>query len=278
MARVELVGPGSSRARWRASILSIMLLLAVALFPMTGMAQSSAQRPSQPANVEDPAMELKSATVELPERDSGEVGPVIIGTATGVFQVFPVQGNHTYQDTFGAPRPNGRTHKGIDIMAKRMTPVVAVAPGVVIAAKASKGISGTFVKIEHDDGSITSYLHLNNDTPGTDDGLGVGIANGIEVGTHVQAGTVIGYVGDSGNAEETTPHLHFAYSPDGGSAMDPFQELKAAEGVLVADVTAESLPFTGIYADVLVFLAASLTLAGIAAFTLARTFPVDEVV
>lgn len=223
-------------------------------------------------------MDLKSATVELPERDDPTGAPAIVGSPSGIFQVFPVQGDHSYTDTFGSPRPNGRTHKGIDILATRMTPVVAVAPGVVIAAKVSEGISGTFVKIKHDDGSVSSYLHLNNDTPGTDDGKGVGIADGIEVGVRVEAGTVIGFVGDSGNAEETTPHLHFAFSPDGKKAMDPYKDLKAAEGVLVADLAAESLPFTGIYADVLVFLAVSLTLAGIAVFTLARTYPEEQVV
>lgn len=250
------------------------LLSAVVLVPATALAQSGVQRSPAPENPDDPAMELKSATVEIPEKDD----PVIIGAATGVFRVFPVQGNHSYTDTFGAPRSNGRTHKGIDILAKRMTPVVAVAPGVVIAAEASKGISGTYIKIRHDDGSISSYLHLNNDTPGTDDGKGQGIAEGIEVGVHVDAGTVIGYVGDSGNAETTTPHLHFAYTADGKTAVDPYQELKAAEGVLVADLVGETLPFTGIYADVLIFLAASLILAGAATFTLAKTYPEEQVV
>jgi hypothetical protein len=58
------------------------------------------------------------------------------------------------------------------------------------------------------------YIHLDNDTAGTDDGLGWGIADGIVEGTAVEAGQLIGWLGDSGNAEDSVPHLHFELRQD----------------------------------------------------------------
>ena len=83
--------------------------------------------------------------------------------------------------------------------------------------------------LEHDDGWASWYIHLNNDTPGTDDGLGWGFAEGIERGVHVTAGQVIAYVGDSGNAEWTTPHLHFELHQPDGTKVNPYPHLVNAE-------------------------------------------------
>ncbi len=129
----------------------------------------------------------------------------------GVYpMIFPVQGPHYYSDTFGAPRGSGRTHAGQDIMTygEKGVPVVAVADGTV------RWIGSTccYLAIEHPDGWETWYIHLNNDSPGTDDGS-IGplqaVAPGIEEGAFVAAGQPLGWVGDSGNAEGTTPHTHF---------------------------------------------------------------------
>jgi murein DD-endopeptidase MepM/ murein hydrolase activator NlpD len=86
-----------------------------------------------------------------------------------------------------------------------MTEVYAAADGTISWV----GSSCCSLGIDHDDGWETYYIHLNNDTPGTDDGQGWGVADGILPGTHVQAGQLIGWVGDSGNAEYVSPHLHF---------------------------------------------------------------------
>lgn len=75
---------------------------------------------------------------------------------------------------------------------------------------------------------------MNNDTPGTDDGMGWGFAAGIEPGVHVEAGQIIGYVGDSGNAETTPPHLHFEQRPD-GEEINPYDHLRAAEAAATDD-------------------------------------------
>ncbi len=70
-------------------------------------------------------------------------------------------------------------------------------------------LSGTSIRIRHDDGWSSHYIHLNNDLYGTDDGRGEGVRPGLAVGDRVKRGELIGWVGDSGNAEGTIPHLHF---------------------------------------------------------------------
>ena len=142
--------------------------------------------------------------------------------------VFPLIGPHSFVDTFGAPRDGGRRrHAGIDIMARRGVPIVAVAAGVV--EKVDRGtLAGQYVVVRHDDGWRSKYLHLDNDTPGTDDGLGFGYAKGIRVGMRVHAGTVLGFVGDSGNSEHTVPHLHFGLYQPNGLPINPYRALVAA--------------------------------------------------
>jgi hypothetical protein len=103
-------------------------------------------------------------------------------------------------------------------------PVVAAADGVVDWMSSSC----CAFSLDHGNGWETWYIHLNNDTPGTDDGQGWGIADGIEKGTAVSAGQLIGWVGDSGNAEWTAPHLHFEIKRD-GVPINPYPYLLAAQ-------------------------------------------------
>ena len=83
--------------------------------------------------------------------------------------------------------------------------------------------------LNHDDGWVTWYIHLNNDTEGTDDGQAWGFAPGIGRGVHVEAGELIGWLGDSGNAENTPPHVHFELHRPDGTKINPYLHLKAAE-------------------------------------------------
>lgn len=142
--------------------------------------------------------------------------------------VFPVAGEHSFSRDFGDPRGRRRAHEGIDILADKLTPVVAVADGTVRWMHAERGGGCCALSVVHDDGWRSRYIHLNNDTPGTDDGEGYGIARGIREGSQVRAGQVIGFVGDSGNAESTVPHLHFELRRPDGSAVDAFASLQAA--------------------------------------------------
>ena len=137
----------------------------------------------------------------------GSGGGVSI-TGSGAIQTCPVAGNNSFVDSFGWPRPGGRTHQGIDLIAAAGTPVVAVAPGN--ARGASSVLGGLGVVVEHDSGGDwTFYAHLSSYA-----------ATG-----HVSAGTVIGYVGSTGTT--TVNHLHFEYHPNGGAAVNPYSALVA---------------------------------------------------
>lgn len=151
-----------------------------------------------------------------------------IAPAVAYDMIFPVVGENRYSDTFGAPRGGGRSHQGVDIMAEKMVPVVAVADGTVGWMHDERGGKCCAMELRHDDGWESWYIHLNNDTPGTDDGQGWGFADGITYGTHVRAGQLIGWVGDSGNAENTGPHLHFELHDPSGAVVNPTPHVDAA--------------------------------------------------
>jgi hypothetical protein len=144
--------------------------------------------------------------------------------------VFPVIGDVQFTDTFDAPRSGGRTHQATDIMTfgVKGLPVVAAADGVVSWI----GTTCCYLAIDHGNGWETWYIHLDNDTAGTDDGLGWGIAPGIARGTPVAAGQLIGWVGDSGNAEDVGPHLHFEIRLD-DVAVNPYPYLLSAPRLTV---------------------------------------------
>lgn len=129
----------------------------------------------------------------------------------------------TFWDSWGAKRSGGRRHQGVDLMSPKGTPIVAVADGVVTAFGEAR-LSGYYVRLDHGDGWSTSYMHLNNDTLGTDDGAGgpwTAFHPLLTVGAEVVAGDVVGYVGDSGNAEGTQPHTHFEIKYD-GRKLNPY--------------------------------------------------------
>jgi hypothetical protein len=146
--------------------------------------------------------------------------------------VFPVAGSATFTDTYGAPRNNARSHEGIDIMAAKMTPVLAAVDGIVDWLNDGSQNNSYLLLLRGEDGNDYLYLHLNNDTPGTDDGLGgskYAYAPGLQNGDRVRAGEVIAYVGDSGNAEDVQPHLHFEIHLGGyKNPINPFPSLLSA--------------------------------------------------
>ena len=101
-------------------------------------------------------------------------------------------------------------------MSPQGAEVVAVSDGVIDEMGRHR-MSGYFIRIDHGDGWKTTYMHLNNDTLGTNDGAGgalTAFAPGLRVGQQVLAGDVIGYVGNSGNAEGKRHHTHFEIRHD----------------------------------------------------------------
>lgn len=125
--------------------------------------------------------------------------------------VFPLISDRLpLSDTFDACRSGcTRVHAAIDIMRPKMVPIVAVADGVVSWMGTVEEGNCCYLFLDHPGDYKTGYIHMNNDTPGTDDGLGNGIAEGIVEGTVVRKGQLLGWVGDSGNAEYSGSHLHF---------------------------------------------------------------------
>lgn len=149
--------------------------------------------------------------------------------------IFPLVGANTYSDTFGACRSGcSRGHEGTDIMAAKLTRLVAARDARVSWLKNTAtpdGSQGNYLMLRDAEGWEYWYIHINNDSPGTDDGKNPKewiFAPGIEVGTEVHAGQHVGYVGDSGNAEGTAPHLHFEIHKPDGSVINPYKSLNAA--------------------------------------------------
>ncbi len=116
--------------------------------------------------------------------------------------VFPVAGASSFIDTFGAYRGDvpGGWHHGDDIFAPVGTPVVAVAPGTVFSVGWNP-VGGWRLWLEDDRGNEFYYAHLSAYSPLAVDG------------ERVAAGDVLGFVGDTGDAEGTPSHLHFEIHP-----------------------------------------------------------------
>lgn len=124
----------------------------------------------------------------------------------GVIQRCPVAGPNSFVDSFGWPRSGGRAHQGIDLIAPYGTPIVAAHAGVV--SQSSSYLGGLQAYVHTSGGTYTFYAHLSS----------------YAAAGSVSAGTVIGYVGSTGNAGSTN-HLHFEYHPGGGAAVNPYQML-----------------------------------------------------
>ena len=106
----------------------------------------------------------------------------------------------------------GLRHLGQDLFAPKLTPLVAVFNGVVYPWSRGGIASSNTITLVGDNGYTAKYLHINNDSPGTNDGMGsaeYAFAPGLMSGQRVEAGQFLGWVGNSGNAETTPSHCHF---------------------------------------------------------------------
>ena len=112
-------------------------------------------------------------------------------------------------DTWGAPRSGGRTHEGQDIFAPKGTKVLSATNGYIYKI-GENNLGGQTVSVISSGGRIYYYAHLDSYAPG------------IKVGDPVNTRSVLGFVGTTGNAQGTPPHLHFGIYTFGlGNAINP---------------------------------------------------------
>jgi hypothetical protein len=121
-------------------------------------------------------------------------------------------------------------------MAAKRSPVVAVEAGRVVKWTTSRA-AGCMLYLYGRSGTTYMYVHLNNDRTMRNDNRGgcrngIAYAPGLARSQQVQAGQLIGYVGDSGDANGIASHLHFEVHPNGGRAISPYRRLRAARHLL----------------------------------------------
>jgi murein DD-endopeptidase MepM/ murein hydrolase activator NlpD len=123
--------------------------------------------------------------------------------------VCPIRGAVSFIDSWGHPRHQGR-HQGVDLMAARGTPNVAVVSGSVKFRAGSTSGNGAY--LSGDDGHLYYYFHLDAYEGGA---------------RRVAQGEVIGYVGNTGDARYTATHTHFEIHPNHGAAVNPYPSVRA---------------------------------------------------
>ncbi|ADV68920.1 M23 family metallopeptidase [Deinococcus maricopensis] len=158
----------------------------------------------QPEPRDPPAVE---AAWDASIRALPSLARTLPGTPDRVLRM-PVDGVRVREvrDTWGADRGDGLVHAGQDIFARRGTPVRSATDGLVWRVGSSER-GGRWVYVLGAGGRRYYYAHLER------------VAPGLKEGARVQVGTLLGFVGQTGNAETTPPHLHFAmfdgYDPQG---------------------------------------------------------------
>lgn len=170
---------------------------------------------------------------------------------------FPIQvtDDLNYGDHWGDARSGGRRHLGVDMMSPQMTPVFAAQNGTIYSwegdCQQGEYCSSYYLLLDGDDGRMYFYVHLNNDTPGRPNGCdGTGgaenafaprivdaLRSGSLQGLRVERGEHLAYVGSSGNAGCSGPHLHFEIwngegwtgHGEGSGSINPYPPTKAAQ-------------------------------------------------
>ena len=125
----------------------------------------------------------------------------------------PVRGTSKRRiaDTFGAPRGGGRAHEGLDIFAAAGTPVVS-ATGGIVSRVSTNTLGGLVIYTLGAGGRTYYYAHLSR-------------YGRFKEGDIIKPGDVLGYVGNTGNARGTPPHLHFGVYEMDWTAVNPYRLL-----------------------------------------------------
>lgn len=198
------------------------------------------REPVVPGRNDRPAVGGPRDVPRAPEPDvGGEVpgGPVRVAPevsaqlSSGGF-VFPVYGTASFGDSFGAPRPDvpGGWHHGEDIFAAAGTPLLAVADGTLHTIGFNR-IGGYRIWLRDTEGNEFYYAHLSAYSP-----LAV-------EGRSVQAGDVLGFVGDTGDADGGAPHLHFEIHPSSMAGLG-YDGVVAPYSILLAWRRVQDISFS----------------------------------
>ncbi len=161
--------------------------------------------------VEDEAAAVEQAARELVVFEAGS--QIYIENV-----VFPIDGDYGRPliDSWGFPRmtgtPDSHAHQGIDIFAPMGTPLVAAERGVLTRVGVGR-LGGLKLWLRGESGTDWYYAHLSDFAPD------------IAEGQVVEAGELVGFVGDTGNAKGTPPHLHMQIHPNGGDPINPYPML-----------------------------------------------------
>lgn len=174
-------------------------------------ASPAASPKAEPAKTGSPTPKASAsppATARL-----ANTGPVVPAGTKNLF--CPVDGPVSFTDTYGAPRSGGRKHQGVDMFAPMRTPAAAIVEGTVLRRESSS-LGGLSVYLKSNDGTEYYYTHLADYAD-------------VAPGQKVKAGQAIGYVGNTGNAAGTPPHLHFEVH-QGGVPVNPTPTARTACG------------------------------------------------
>ncbi|HWW60927.1 MAG TPA: M23 family metallopeptidase, partial [Thermoanaerobaculia bacterium] len=179
--------------------------------------------------VRTPTMTSTATTTKERNREFAARAAALFAPLSSTSLRMPVVGIRTYDisDSWGNSRDGGkRKHRGIDIFAKRGTPIVAVTDGIVsYIGDQPKG--GHCLWLTTESGASFYYAHLDRWAPGLYEGM------------EVQSGDLLGYVGNTGNAVTTPPHLHFGVNQN-DEMVNPYPILTRAVFVAHAQVHTEA--------------------------------------
>lgn len=199
----------------------VIFLLTFAVSPFAAIAQTvSTDSPQTATTSQDGSSEPTSVRRERIRgyrQQSGELQQKInaLGSTANSIVLMPILFGVEVRDispNFGDPRDGGaRTHEGEDIMALKGTPIVSPTPAVVLRTGVGTG-EGNYVYTANPGGETFVYMHLDR------------IGEGVVSGAVLAQGSLIGYVGNTGNASGGAAHLHFEIHLS-GNAIDPFPRL-----------------------------------------------------
>jgi murein DD-endopeptidase MepM/ murein hydrolase activator NlpD len=166
--------------------------------------------------VRKPTIAPSATTAKARDREFAERAQALFAPLNGTQLRMPVVGisAHNLSNSWHDPREGGRVHKGIDIFAPKGTEVVAVADGIVSYIGDQK-LGGHCLWLTTENGASFYYAHLDRWAPGLYEGM------------EVQAGDLLGFVGNTGNAKYTPSHLHFGVN-ESDEMVNPYPLLTNA--------------------------------------------------